>query len=72
MITYLVLKLDPKYGGKTILLQKIKVWLYKTFFLYPQYSLDTLYRYCRLERYQNQFLAVIYLPSGIDVYHFLG
>lgn len=66
-------KVRPKiWWENNITSEDKKYGFTKLSFLYPQYSLDTLYRYCRLERYQNQFLAVIYLPSGIEVYHFLG
>lgn len=38
--------------------------------LYPHLNMDMLYRYCRIEKYQNQYYAILYLPNKVESYCF--
>ena len=56
--------LKPKFFWKSEISREERKYIYNMFVeTYPQLSLDSLYRYAHLERYNNEYFIIIYKPK---------
>ncbi|HOA63671.1 MAG TPA: radical SAM protein [Bacilli bacterium] len=64
-------KIRPKIWWDNPLTPQEKKYVFqKMTVLYPHLNMDMLYRYCRIEKYQNQYYAILYLPNKVESYCF--